>query len=330
LRVRVSLFAVGDRGEAHRRDERRIQITTTFQSGLARLFDYRDIVLGYDSENDAYVGLDARRLEYGGEHHNASSSVDAAALARARNDRIEALPRDSHLFGVEYQAVFRAGRLAEYIFNADRIHRGSYSGDGVLSGAVRLRPPVSVVHLRPGAARGDELVMGRSSERGRRIVLSEQSVLAYERGEMAGLRDISPMQLQAIQEKCREIGDRGEFLALRHEQQRLRAAGKPGLARRVDWVSRRAIGLGYDIASFEVSGAPRLIEVKSTSGRGMTFFMSANEWEVAVRERTAYHIYRYVEVDDAPRLARIVPDPVGVESEARLERFASGWRVVLI
>src|SRR5688572_13262899 len=45
VRIRVSIFKVGDRGEAHRRDERRIEITTTFASGLPRLRNWADVVL---------------------------------------------------------------------------------------------------------------------------------------------------------------------------------------------------------------------------------------------------------------------------------------------
>lgn len=32
--ARFSIYVIGDRGETHRRDERRIEITTTYQSGL--------------------------------------------------------------------------------------------------------------------------------------------------------------------------------------------------------------------------------------------------------------------------------------------------------
>ena len=60
--ARFSIYAVGDRGETHRRDERRIEITTTYQSGLQRVPEYLDVVLGYDRQNDTYVGLDLDAL----------------------------------------------------------------------------------------------------------------------------------------------------------------------------------------------------------------------------------------------------------------------------
>ena len=57
IRVRVSIYKVGDRGEAHRLDERRIEITTTLASGLPKLRGWADVVLGYDPASDTYVGL---------------------------------------------------------------------------------------------------------------------------------------------------------------------------------------------------------------------------------------------------------------------------------
>src|SRR5438309_5827747 len=80
IRIRVSIYKVGDRGEPHRLDERRIEITKTFGNGLAPLRNWADVTMGYDAVNDTYVGLDPRRLRLGGKTHNASSSVTAAAL----------------------------------------------------------------------------------------------------------------------------------------------------------------------------------------------------------------------------------------------------------
>src|SRR5690349_12978944 len=61
-RFRISVYAVGDRGESGRRDERRVEITTTYEN-MEPLGDFRDVVLGYDRDNGIYVGLDTRRLE---------------------------------------------------------------------------------------------------------------------------------------------------------------------------------------------------------------------------------------------------------------------------
>lgn len=67
--------------------------------------------------------------------------------------------------------------------------------------------------------------------------------------------------------KNRTLGRAGEEWALAYLQQEPREAGRPDLAERVDWVSeRRGDGLGFDIASFSLSGKPESIEVKTATG----------------------------------------------------------------
>lgn len=330
VKVRFSVFTVGDRGESHRRDERRIQITTTYLSGLERLGEYKDIVLGYDSHNNVYVGLDARRLNFGGEKHNASSSVDPAALEKAPVKSILIYPHDTKLLGLEYQAIFSPGRLAEYIFNADSVHRDLYIGGGLFSDSPRASSaPRNALTVPSENARGEVLILRTPWIPRTKRKVKRSRVAAYENGDWAALADVSPEELAEIRRKCAEIGDRGEYFALSYERQRLRKAGKELLARDVKWVSRRSVGMGYDIKSYESDGSPRLIEVKSTIGHSMTFPMSDGEWKVAAREKNAYYIYRIVDVGVTPTLKRIVQNPIAAEAERMLERTASGWRVEL-
>lgn len=55
---------------------------------------------------------------------------------------------------------------------------------------------------------------------------------------------------------------------------------------------------GYDVASFELDGSPRFIEVKTTKGGANTdFFISANEVEFASRHGGAYYLYRLYDFD---------------------------------
>jgi hypothetical protein len=331
VKARFCIFAVGDRGESHRRDERRIQITTTYLSGLSRLSDCIDIVLGYDSENDVYVGLDSRRLEFGGKKHNASSSVDPTALENAPTAHILVRPHDTQILGgLEYQAIFKPERLTEYIFNVDSIHRGLYVGNGRFSDSPRPAGQVSNPLMVPSEnEHGEILILGTSWVSRPKHGIKKSLVTAYEKGNLKILADLSPDELEAIRRKCCEIGDKGEYFVFRYEKQRLRKAGQDALARKVDWVSRRAVGRGYDIKSYEIDGSPRFIEVKSTNGSGMTFFMSDYEWKVAAREKQAYYIYRIVDVDKTPTLKRAVQNPVSAEEERRLERTAAGWKVIL-
>ena len=330
IRVRVSIFAVADRGESHRRDEARIQITTTYLSGLKRANGYTDIVLGYDSRNDVYVGLDSRRLEFGGNKHNASSSIDPEPLQHPSENNILIRPHDTQIIGLEYQAIFKPERLTEYIFNVDAIHRGLYVGDGLFSDPAKSQEPLpDALTVSSDNARGDVLILTTSSTpRGKKAV-TKPRVAAYEKGDWESLADLTPEELEAIRRRCGEIGDSGEYFVFQYEKQRLRKAGKHDLARKVDWISRRAVGKGYDIRSYESDGSPRLIEVKSTTGQGMAFLMSDKEWQVAIREKDAYYIYRVVGIDKTPTLKGVVQNPVEAEGLRKLERTAAGWRIQL-
>ena len=327
-RVRFCIFSVGDRGESHRRDERRIQITTTYLSGLPRLRGYTDIVLGYDSENDVYVGLDPRRLQFGGQKHNASSFVDPSALEHSTTRTIVVRPHDSQILGLEYQAIFKPPRLTEYVFNLDSIHQGLYVGNGPYSQNSTTHS-TGALRVASEDAHGELLVLQRSSSPALRHQPRKARVSAYEKGNWKALADVTPQELEAIRRKCCEIGDRGEYFALQFEKQRLRRAGKGYLANKVEWISRRAVGKGYDIKSYESDGSARYVEVKSTNGFSMSFFMSDFEWKVAVREKGAYYIYRVVDVDNVPVLKRMIQDPVAAENQMTLQRTASGWKITL-
>ena len=81
----------------------------------------------------------------------------------------------------------------------------------------------------------------------------------------------------------RALGRAGEERVVAHERAVLAAAGCDDLADRVRWVSDRdGDGAGYDIASFEADGRPRLIEVKTTNGWERTpFHISRRELDVA-------------------------------------------------
>jgi hypothetical protein len=331
IHLRISTYKVGDRGEPHRLDERRIEITTTFASGLSRLRNWTDVILGYDFANDVYVGLDPRRLSLGGKTHNASSSVDPSALVAASKSRILIRPRETPSLGIEYQAIFPPERLGEYLFNYQSIHDGLYRGDGIFSGAIRLSSPANIWTLPGSSCRGDHLVLTHSNPtKAKKRLVSSASVEAYEIDQLAKLRDLSPDELEAILQKCREVGDGGEHFVYQHERRRLHKAGRSDLSGKIDWVSREAVGKGYDIKSFEVDGSPRHIEVKATIGNGATFFMSTNEWNVATKMRKRYWVYRVVRALDRPSITSMIQDPIGAEGAKNITRVPDGWRVTIL
>lgn len=118
----------------------------------------------------------------------------------------------------------------------------------------------------------------------------------------------------------RALGRAGEEAVFFAEQQRLRDADRADLARRVRWTAQEdGDGAGYDIASFELSGAERLIEVKTTTGAERTpFFLTRNE-EALSRERPdAFRLYRLYDFRQSPRVFTLTPplgDHVVLETE---------------
>lgn len=108
--------------------------------------------------------------------------------------------------------------------------------------------------------------------------------------------------------KNRKLGKAGEALIVSFEKHRLREAGCHKLAEMVRWVSdEEGDGHGYDIESYSVSGEPRLIEVKTTTGDQRTpFFLSRNEERVS-REREEFRLYRLYDFLSKPRLFKLNP-----------------------
>lgn len=331
IRIRVSIYKVGDRGEPHRLDERRIEITTTFASGLSRLRDWDDVIMGYDFANDAYVGLDPRRLGLGGKTHNASSSIDPSALVAASQSHILVRPHETPSLGIEYLAIFRPRRLGEYLFNYQSIHDGLYRSDGLFSGPLRGRSRPGTWTLPVSSCHGRHLVLAHTNPvRAQKLAVSPALVEAYEIDQAASVPDLSPDELERIRRTCQEVGDAGEHFVYRYERKRLHRAGRIDLADKIDWISQKAVGRGYDIGSFEVDGSPRNIEVKATIGRGATFFMSGNEWAVATRLRTSYWVYRVIQALNGPKIANMLQDPIEAESASDITRVPDGWRVTIL
>lgn len=107
----------------------------------------------------------------------------------------------------------------------------------------------------------------------------------------------------------RALGRLGEEYAFRHEVERLTAAARPDLARKVEWTSQeRGDGAGYDIKSFHPSGAERLIEVKATRGaRSTPFFLTRTEREVSEERPEEWRLHRLYELAGEPKLFRLKP-----------------------
>lgn len=102
----------------------------------------------------------------------------------------------------------------------------------------------------------------------------------------------------------RSLGEAGESLAVAYERDRLRRAGQRRLSERVEHVARdKGDGLGYDVLSYEVSGEPRFIEVKTTTfGKNTPFYISRNEVEFSDEAGSQFRLYRIFEFRRQPRM----------------------------
>jgi hypothetical protein len=92
----------------------------------------------------------------------------------------------------------------------------------------------------------------------------------------------------------RSLGAAGEMFVLNYERARQIHEGSERLASRIEHTSRvRGDSEGYDILSFDITGAERLIEVKTTKyGVDTPFFVSRNEVSTSERRASLYHVYR--------------------------------------
>ncbi len=107
----------------------------------------------------------------------------------------------------------------------------------------------------------------------------------------------------------RKLGRAGEECVFRSEIAGLRAVGQSRLADQVTWTSDvDGDGAGFDIASFEPSGKPRMIEVKTTNGWDRTpFHISRNELAVADQNRDSWHLVRLWNFARSPKAFSIRP-----------------------
>lgn len=114
-----------------------------------------------------------------------------------------------------------------------------------------------------------------------------------------------------IQKHNKEIGTQGELFVINFEKQTLMKAGRNDLASLVAHVAIEiGDGLGYDIASFDINGNSKFIEVKTTE-KGITtpFFLTENELSTLMQKENTfiYRVYNFQEVTKQAELLIIDP-----------------------
>lgn len=98
------------------------------------------------------------------------------------------------------------------------------------------------------------------------------------------------VDFEAQTKENKKLGDLGEALVKRYEENKLRQKGLSSLADRVEIVKD---GRGFDVLSFDENGAEIHIEVKTTSGNEKTpFLISRNEVMFFKKNPQNYFIYR--------------------------------------
>ncbi|WP_332685393.1 DUF3883 domain-containing protein [Bosea sp. (in: a-proteobacteria)] len=129
---------------------------------------------------------------------------------------------------------------------------------------------------------------------------------------------VSPVAMDLIARKYdvagrdarnRALGRAGEEIVINYERAILRANSRRDLAERVRWIAvEDGDGAGYDIASFEPDGSPRLIEVKTTNGWERTpFHITRTELAAADANRDAWQLIRIWNLARSPKAFSIRP-----------------------
>lgn len=110
----------------------------------------------------------------------------------------------------------------------------------------------------------------------------------------------------------------GQEFAAEFERLRLRSAGHPDLAERVEWVTEpQAAGSAFDISSFDDDGSERLILVRTTTcGRSFPFYVSRNQVAFSEERADNFLLYRVFSFSRGPRMFML---PGAISSHCRLE-----------
>lgn len=336
LEIKIRLFAYKVTGSGRSRpNERRIEITTTYHSGLQRARGFDDVVVGYNEPTDSFVGVDPRRLSFGGITHNASSFFDLEGIKKTKAQSLLIMSRKANrnLFSteIEYHAFFDQTKLAEYFFNYSEIHNGTYAGSGSFSARAKISHSRPDVEIPGNRAAGDLVVLTTSRHPQVKAKVNDGLVKAVESSNFKRLKRacLTPGQLRDIMRHCEEVGYLAEQYVVDHERRRLTRLGHVKAASKVERVSLTSVGEGYDIISFEDNGVTkRFLEVKGTTGSGMTVDISDNEWETAKLLKKSYYLVRIIRVKTNPSHSYF-RNPVALEQDGMLTRLPNGWRVKL-
>jgi len=138
---------------------------------------------------------------------------------------------------------------------------------------------------------------------------------------------------QRYLEEKKEVGSLAEDIIVKYEKERLAKKSHMVESRCVRCVSRLRVNAGYDVESFDGKtphlNFNRFIEVKGSKGRGLRFFWSENEMQVARNLKDKYWIYYLGGIDMKKRRSSQPPvlfqNPIdSVLKHQRLKKLPQG------
>ena len=114
----------------------------------------------------------------------------------------------------------------------------------------------------------------------------------------------APVNYLEREARNRILGEAGEEFVINFERARLIKLGCDSLASKIEHIAKtRGDAEGFDVLSYEKSGAERFIEVKTTKyGPYTPFFVSRNEVRISKDHAKFYHLYRVYAFRSDPRL----------------------------
>ena len=137
-------------------------------------------------------------------------------------------------------------------------------------------------------------------------VLVDAPVLHHVAREPTVARERVAVKRDYVDREARNasLGLAGEEFVVKFERWRLIATGFERLADKVEHVAQsKGDGLGFDVLSYDVTGAERFIEVKTTAfGKETPFFISKGEVNFSKAEKDHFHLYRVFDFRNDPRL----------------------------
>jgi hypothetical protein len=151
-------------------------------------------------------------------------------------------------------------------------------------------PDLGLVRPRPAAATGPPQRRGPGS------------------GGGGGYGTWTPRSYQETEDD-RAVGRRGEEIVLGIERERVKQLGLD--PSHVIWTADSVPGADHDIKSVDDDGGDLWVEVKATTGRDGQFSWPAAEFQLAIRARRRYLLYRVYETDTTSPSYRPIRDPIG-------------------